>query len=172
MVRLMMFLFAALLVAAPAADARRTPEAKVKVGDVPPDYLGEDETGADILATAHRGKVIVVSFWATWCPPCLRELPVLQAIRDQVGEDRLTIVAINLGQGRKVYRKILEKTPDFTLTFAYDNRNRAAKAFGVKALPNMFIIDKRGIVASVHVGYGDETLNTLVSELNPYLTAK
>ena len=45
-------------------------------------------------------------------------------------------------------------------------------AFGVKGIPHMFIIDKQGKVASVHVGYGDETLATLVGELNTYLTAK
>ncbi len=172
MFRLVLPLLAALLIAAPASAAGPVPDAKVKVGDTPPDYLGQDESGADILASAHRGKVIVVSFWATWCPPCLRELPVLQSIREQVGEDRLAIVAINLGQGRKVYRKILEKTPNFTLTFAYDNRNKAARAFGVKALPHMFIIDKQGKVAAVHMGYGDETLATLVGELNTFLMAK
>ncbi len=172
MFRCVILMLSVLLLAAPAAEARREPEAKVSIGDVPPDYLGQDENGDDILASAQRGKVVVVTFWATWCGPCLRELPVLQGIREQVGEDKLAIVAVNYGQGRKIYKKILEKTPDWTLTFAYDPRNRAAREFGVRGLPHMFIIDKQGKVASVHVGYGDETLATLVGELNTFLTAK
>jgi len=172
MLRFLTFTIAAILLLATPAEARSDDKAKVSVGDVPPDYLGQDENGDDILASGQRGKVVVVTFWATWCGPCLRELPVLQGIREQVGEDRLAIVAVNYGQGKKIYKKILEKTPGWTLTFAYDPRNRAAKAFGVKGIPHMFIFDKQGKVASVHVGYGDETLATLVGELNTYLTAK
>lgn len=172
MFRLPVLIFTVLLIAAPALEAKDRLDPKIEVGDAAPEYLGQDPDGRDILTSAQRGKVIVVSFWATWCPSCLRELPVLQVIRDQVGEDRLAIVAINFGQGRRIYRKILEVTPNFTLTFAYDKHDRAARAFGVKALPNMFIIDKRGKVVSVHVGYGEETLNNLVGELNTYLTEK
>ncbi|MEN3976153.1 TlpA disulfide reductase family protein [Emcibacter sp. SYSU 3D8] len=172
MLRPIILLLACLLIAVPHVEAKTGPRTKVAVGDMPPDYLGKNDTGGDILASALRGKVVVVTFWATWCGPCLLELPVLQSIREQVSEDRLAIVAINYGQGKRIYRKILERTPDWTLTFAYDPWQRAAKAFGVTGLPHMFIIDKQGKVASVHMGYGEETLAALVGELNTYLTAK
>lgn len=172
MIRFIVPILAAALILSATAMARPAPEAKIGIGDVPPDYLGQDRDGQDILASAQRGKVVVVTFWATWCPPCLRELPVLQGIREQVGEDKLGIIAINFGQGKKVYRKILERMPHFTLEFAYDERDRAAKAFGVKSLPHMFIIDKQGRVASIHRGYGDETLEALIGELNTLLLAK
>jgi thiol-disulfide isomerase/thioredoxin len=172
MIRVIIALLAAVLVLSMPAHAKPSTAPKIAIGDIPPDYLGQDRHGQDILASAQRGKVVVVTFWATWCPPCLRELPVLQGIREQVGTDKLSIVAINLGQGKKVYRKILERMPHYTLTFAYDERDRAAKAFGVKSLPHMFIFDKHGRVASIHMGYGDDTLAALVDELNTLLLAK
>lgn len=53
-------------------------QAQVRVGDTPPDALGRNREGNDVVLSDHRGKVVVVTFWATWCGYCLKELPVLE----------------------------------------------------------------------------------------------
>ncbi|MDE0056040.1 MAG: TlpA disulfide reductase family protein, partial [Gammaproteobacteria bacterium] len=67
----------------------------MQVGDIPPPRLGTDRNGDRINLEEMSGKIVVISFWATWCPPCLKELPVLEAIHNSIGEDRLEVIAVN-----------------------------------------------------------------------------
>lgn len=68
---------------------------KVGEGDMPPDVLGKDETGQPISLESLRGKVVILTFWATWCPYCLKELPILENIQNLAGKDRIEVIAIN-----------------------------------------------------------------------------
>ncbi len=143
--------------------------ASPEVGDVPPDYLGRDENGEKIYLSEHKGKVVIVTFWATWCPPCLKELPVLEGIQRQAGHDHVKVIAVNYRQGRSAYRQIIKKTEDFEITIAYDPRDRASNKYKIKALPNMFIIDRQGKIAAHHVGYSENSIEGLVAEINRLL---
>ena len=67
-----------------------------QVGDVPPSYLGKDQKGKKVELADLRGKVVIVTFWATWCVPCRKELPVLETIQRHAGQDRVRVVAVNI----------------------------------------------------------------------------
>ncbi len=57
------------------------PAAAVDIGSVPPDYLGKTDNGNEVHVSDGVGRIMIVSFWATWCSPCMKELPVLNAIQ-------------------------------------------------------------------------------------------
>ena len=124
-------------------------DAEVLVGDIPPSYLGKDKDGERVELSEMKGKVVVSTFW---CPPCLKEMQVLEGIQRQLGKDKLEVVAINFKEGRKTYRAIVRNLEDFQITLTYDHKGKVANRYKVNTIPRMYIIDKSGRVSYVHKG--------------------
>ena len=155
---------AALLLAtmfAAAAESRKQPA----VGELPPDALGRDRAGVEQTVSMHRGKVVIVTFWASWCGPCRRELPVLGKFQNVVGKDHLEIIAVNVKEPRSDYNAVVRANQDIALTWVHDASGATSVRYGVEALPNMFIIDREGRVAHVHRGYKEEQIKVFVKEI-------
>ena len=146
--------------------------AQVRPGEAPPDLLGTEPSGAQVHVSDYRGKVVVLAFWATWCPYCLKELPILENLQRRVGKDRIQVVAIDTDADHGKYRAMRRHLEGFQLTLAEDEgRGRIADHYGVTGLPHMVMIDKAGRVAHVHIGYSEEILGSLVDEINALLDA-
>ena len=158
-------LWAALLCLLPGLAAAAEPAR----GEPAPAQLGEARKGEAVDLAEHRGKVVVVTFWASWCGPCRRELPVLDALQKQAGEQWLRIIAVNVQDSAADYRAMMRQMRDFSLLQARDRSGRIAAAYGVKAYPNLWIIDPQGRVASHHVGYGDNSFEEIVAEIKRVL---
>jgi thiol-disulfide isomerase/thioredoxin len=142
-------------------------------GDKMLNALGkESRSGEKIRVDAHRGKVMVVSFWASWCGPCMQELPVLEGLQKQVSTRRLRVVAINYQESVGLYAQHLKKMQGMQMSLVHDADGSLAEALGVESLPHMFIIDHEGRVAHVHQGYSREQLPGLVREINTLLKAQ
>jgi thiol-disulfide isomerase/thioredoxin len=139
------------------------------VGDVPPDSLGRTPNGDEVLVTDQRGKVVVVTFWASWCGYCRQELPVLAGLQEAAGKDRMTVVAINYKDDRKVYRALARALKDVQLTMTHDLNGTIGKAYGVESIPRLLMIDREGKVAYVSVGYGEHSLDRIVDAANKLL---
>lgn len=161
------FLVAATLTMAPAMAAEQ--EVGVEVGQRPPEHLGRSTQGDKLNISDSAGKILIVSFWATWCPPCLKELPVLNAIQKKAGADRVRVIAINLEEPRRQFRKAMKAFEGFEITFSHDKNGRVARDFRVKSVPNMFIVDVDGHIAFRHVGYSDADLSGIVADINSLL---
>lgn len=136
------------------------------VGDIPFDAVGETHSGEEIKISSYKDKVVIVSFWATWCGACMKELPVLSAIQKKAGTDELQVIAVNYRESRRQFGKIADALADNPMVITSDARGGIGKKFGVKGIPHMLIIDRQGKVADVHVGYGEDSLPNLVEEIN------
>lgn len=135
-------------------------------GDVPPDYLGRTLDGASVLLSQHAGKAVVISFWASWCPYCLKELPVLGRIQELGGADQVSVIAVNT-ESREVFRRIKRQLDDTVrLQLAYDPGKKAADAFGVQGLPHLVIIGRDGRIDQVFRGYAEESLPHIAESIN------
>jgi len=146
-------------------------ENNLMIGDVPPSYLGSDSDGNKINLEDYKGKIVVISFWASWCSPCLKELPVLENIQNKIGVDIVKVVAINFKENRKKYRKITKILSVLNLTLTHDKRGSIGKKFGVKSIPNLFIIGRDGKIVFHNVGYGESSIDKIVKVLNQQLSS-
>jgi thiol-disulfide isomerase/thioredoxin len=140
---------------------------RIKPGDFPPKVLGTNLDGDDIAASTYAGKVLIITFWASWCGPCMQELPALEAIQRKAGKDRLQVVAINI-QEREVYRKIARRLSEFSLIVGHDSGEKAkpSEEFGVAGIPHMVIVGRDGKVIAVHRGYSSDGIGPILAEIN------
>lgn len=134
-------------------------------GDTPPDRIGTSFDGDPVLLSKYKGSAVVVSFWATWCPYCLKELPILDGIQ-RVGKERVHVIAVNT-EDRDVFRRVRRLLDGkLAIDLVYDPGETAQAAFGVKGIPHMVIIGRDGKIVAVHRGYGESSLDAITADIN------
>jgi thiol-disulfide isomerase/thioredoxin len=109
-----------------------------------------DFTLADFKDNTHtlanyRGKVLLVNFWASWCPPCIYEMPELTRLQQQLGDRAFEIIAINVGEKKYKVHKFT-RLINFELPVLLDTSNQAFKDWRVQTLPTSFLVDAKGVV--------------------------
>jgi len=154
----------------PAAKSVRP---SLPVGSIPEDELGKDLKGNKVRISDYHGKVVIVSFWASWCGPCKQELPVLAGVVKQVGPDHLQVIAINYRDEYEPFKYVVNVLKDYPITFLRrDPNSRTAKKYGVQGIPRLIFIGRDGKVAADHTGYGESMIPELVDQLNVLLAKK
>jgi peroxiredoxin len=99
-----------------------------------------------------RGKVVLVNFWATWCPPCIREMPSMQLLYEKYKNQGFEIVAVSVDQGSSdTVRKFAEKL-NLNFPIVLDPENTVKTAYRVRALPTNYLIDRTGHVVAWGMG--------------------
>lgn len=99
----------------------------------------------------YRGQVVLVSFWATWCPPCVKELPALQHLNDTLHTRPFTLLAVNIGEDRETLAAFLQKVP-LSLTILRDANGVSVRPWRVYAYPSNYLLDAQGRIR--YAGYG------------------
>jgi thiol-disulfide isomerase/thioredoxin len=131
---------AALLFAWPAGSAE--PFKPWKGGATPPLAL-KSLGGEPVDLAGLRGKVVLVNFWATWCAPCVEEMPALARLRDRLAPRGFEVVAVNQGEMPQRVNAFVVRT-GLDLPILMDRDKEAARAWRVRALPTTFVVDASG----------------------------
>jgi len=132
-----------------------------EVGDTAPDCeLKHFETQENLNINDLKGKVVYIDFWASWCPTCKKSFPALNKLHEELNSRGFEIFAVNLDEQKQDADAFLRKNPvDFAI--AYDARGECPKAYQVMAMPTSYIVDKRGIVREIHLGFKDEDVGKI-----------
>ena len=131
---------AAVLYAAPAA------EGAVKAGDRPETVILEDLAGARVaLPVAYVGKVVVVHFWASWCPSCLREIDALEALFGEGRGRDFVPVSVNVGETKAIVTESLRNRKT-TYPILLDSDSKTARLYGVHGFPTTFVLKRDGSI--------------------------
>lgn len=137
-------------------------------GDAAPPALGTDFEGAPVNLAQYAGKAVIVTFWATWCGYCLKELPILENIQNKAGKQQLQVIAVNT-ESREVFRKAARALKSLSLMVAHDTGSMAFTAYGGTGLPHMAIIGRDGNIIRIYRGYDESSLNAIVKDVNQAL---
>ena len=106
----------------------------------------------DLDLADFEGRVVVIDFWASWCVPCRRSFPWLNAMQSKYADDGLVIIGVNVDRVSADADKFLERFPA-TFNIIYDSEADLAKRFGVQAMPSSFVIGRDGTIRNRHLGF-------------------
>jgi thiol-disulfide isomerase/thioredoxin len=134
--------------AAPPAAPARPPMNVIRWHEEPrpaPLTVFQDGAGAELTLASFQGQVLVVNFWATWCAPCIKEMPTLDALQKRLGGDEFRVLAISQDrEGAPVAKPFLETNGWTNLALYVEPATRFAKDAQLRGLPTTIIIDKGG----------------------------
>jgi peroxiredoxin len=128
-------------------------------------------TGGEVDLQSLRGRVVVLNFWATWCPPCVQELPSLERLHRTLGKEGLSVVSVSVDEDEGVLRRFV-KEHELTFPVLRDPGGRlAAGAYRTTGYPETFELDAEGVVREHFVGPSDwatpEALEHFRKRLSP-----
>jgi peroxiredoxin/outer membrane lipoprotein-sorting protein len=129
--------------------------APIFVGKPAKDFALKSVDGANVRLSEFRGKIVVLDFWATWCPPCRQELPTINKLSAKLKASDVVFFGIN-NEGAGTVRKFNEKN-DYTFPTLEDPGRKVASAYGARAIPNVFVIGKDGVIVKHFIGSRDES---------------
>lgn len=135
-----------------------------RVGEVAPDFSLQD-SDRNVALNEFRGQVVVLNFWATWCPPCIEELPSLISLQDRARSKGVVVVGISIDVDQDAYHRFL-KQRNVNFLSVRDPERRIAELYGVHGWPETYIIDRQGLVRRKVIGPIDWNSSTMVDFLN------
>ena len=143
--------------------------AEVKAGQPAVDFSGPTLSGSSLKLSSLRGKVVLVDFWASWCEPCKKELPLLDKLAPKLRAKGIEIVAVNIDDDKNKAADFI-KSHGLHLTVVPDAGKKIVGQYEPPKMPSSFIVDKSGVVRAVHGGFepGDES--KLEAELTQLVT--
>jgi len=125
-------------------------ETIVNAGDKAPGFSVLADNGRTITPKDFGGKLLLVNFWATWCPPCIDEIPGLNEMARQLSPKGLVIVAISQDKDENAYKQFLEKSPLAFLTVR-DPSKDIQLSYGTVQIPESYLIDRNGRVIEKYI---------------------
>lgn len=124
-------------------------------GDRAPEFRLQSSDGRSVSLSDFRGKVVMVHFWATWCPPCVEEMPTLDGLyRSRAGKD-LEVLAVSVDEGGVGSVAPFMQKNRLTIPVLFDPRREVAGQYGTFKFPETYIVDRQGVVRYKVIGSRD-----------------
>ncbi len=142
------------------------------LGETAPDVDLKLLDGGDFRLKEHRGdRIVMLDFWATWCGPCVQEMPILAEVARAYQDKGVAFCAVNVREKPEEIRKFLEDKK-LKVAVALDPEGAVGDAYHAEAIPMLVLVDKAGVVQTVHVGYDPAIKDTLRKELDDLIAGK
>lgn len=158
-----------LLLSFAGCNERSESVAKVAIGKPAPDFTLQTVDGRSITLSSLRGKVVLVNFWATWCPPCREEMPSMEEMYRNYAPGGLELLAINTDDNGPLVLPDFLKANPHTFPVLMDADAKIQNRYGVFQFPETYVVDRNGIVIDKVIGAIDWTAPPVLTELNRLL---
>ena len=134
-------------------------------GKPAPDFTLTDLAGQEVTLASLKGKVVVLDFWATWCPPCVKALPIVAETVASFKDRGVVFYAVNAREDKAKIEAFLQ-SKSLDIPVLLDRDGGVMKLYGVSSIPQTFIVDQEGIVRSIHRGFSPQLGERLTGELD------
>lgn len=125
----------------------------LSVGDAAPDFTAVLTDGTEFTLSEQQGKVVLLNFWATWCGPCVREMPAFEKLYGEYGED-VAILAVNCMEREDIVKAFQDEN-GYTFPIACDPEGDVSLKYPSQGIPYTLVIDEEGIIQNIYVGAAD-----------------
>jgi len=143
-------------------------EPNVQPGDSAPSFTLTTDSGRTVTAKQFGGKILVLNFWASWCSPCVEEMPSLNAMAQRLAPQGVVVVGVSVDKNEASYRRLL-KQQGIRFEVARDAESRLSADYGTFKYPETYVIDATGKVRQKHIGPRDWTDAELVRSIEKLL---
>jgi thiol-disulfide isomerase/thioredoxin len=157
--RVLFFAFAALMLASVACKNDKP----AQIGTQAPDFTVSDGQKT-VSLSQFRGKPVVLNFWATWCPPCVEEVPSIVAMQKEMG-DKIVVLAVSIDVDNDAYTQFTAKRMPGVLTVR-DGDQKVSSLYGTYGWPETYIIDPNGVIRRKLIGAQDWTSPEMIDYLS------
>jgi len=117
----------------------------INSGDTAPDFTITTDAGRTVTRENFGGKLLVLNFWATWCAPCIDEIPTLDAFQRQFAQQGVVVLGVSIDRNEKIYRRFLDRV-GVSFQTARDPEANISASYGTFQVPETYIIDRNGKV--------------------------
>lgn len=140
----------------------------IDVGDRAPDFAVTTENGRRITESEFGGKLLILNFWATWCPPCVEEMPSLNEFARQMSDSGVVVLGVSVDKNERAYKQFLERSR-LQFQVARDPEADIPTEYGTFRWPETYVIDRNGKVILKYIGPKDWTSSQIVNEVRAHL---
>jgi peroxiredoxin len=144
----------------------RKDEGPAVVGKPAPDFALQDMSGRMVKLSDFRGKLVMLNFWATWCPPCREEIPSMVKLNQLMAGKPFQMLAVSIDEGGGEAVAAFFKGAGITLPALLDTDNSVSRRYGTTGVPETFVIDSKGVVLKKVVGAFDWTAPEVIGFLD------
>ena len=143
---------------------------QVKEGSTAPDFEGKTSKGKEIKLSDYHGKVVLIDFWASWCPPCREEMPALIKFYRNHKDPKFELIAVNIDNDKNNMQHFLNKLfPEPAFPIVVDDSQKIPSLFDIQAMPTTIFIGKKGKIRFWHDGFKESYVADFDSELTQLL---
>jgi peroxiredoxin len=143
-------------------------ERVIQVGDSAPEFNITADNGRTITAANFGGRLLVLNFWATWCQPCVEEVPSLDQFAKEMAGSGVVVLGVSVDKDPKLYRRFLDRSRVSFMT-ARDPEAKISADYGTFKYPESYIIDAKGKVVQKIIGATNWTDGNMVNAVKSFL---
>ena len=148
----------------PAADS------SVEVGSPAPDFTLKDITGKNTTLSSYKGKLVLLEFWATWCPPCKASIPDMVELHKKYRDKGFTVLGVSIDTDPDATAKVAQFSSSNGITYPVLIADEAMPlTYNVMSVPTSFLISRDGIVISSYIGYFDDYSRKVSADIEKHL---
>ena len=140
----------------------------VEIGDRAPDFNLAADDGSGFSLGDYQGKLVLLNFWATWCPPCVQEMPSLNALHERFQDRGLVVLGVSVDEDQQAYQQFVERL-GIVFPTVLDPARQVSNRYGTLKYPETYLINREGVVIRKYIGEEDWSRPEIVNYIGSLL---